>query len=115
TTIPVMQPLAVADCVLARAPSGLLFGIDFRTGKKVWDNHLHIQQPTERPPSMATVRGPGMIVNVPDPFSDHLWENATCGTLSSDGQYVFEVEEIPDSSGAGMQEMARRRFMLRGG
>ena len=113
TTIPVMQPLAVADCVLARAPSGLLFGIDFRTGKKVWDNHLHIQQPTERPPSMATVRGPGMIVNVPDPFSDHLWENATCGTLSSDGQYVFEVEEIPDSSGAGMREMTRRQWMLR--
>ncbi len=114
TTIPVMQPLAVGDCVLARAPSGLLFGIDFRTGKKVWDNHLHIQQQTERPPSVAMIR-PGVIVNMQDPFGDRLWENATCGTISSDGQFVFEVEEIPDSAGAGMQEMTRRRLMLRGG
>ena len=115
TTIPVMQPLAVGDCVLARAPSGLLFGIDFRTGKKVWDNHLHIQQQTERPPSVAMVRGPGVIVNMPGPFGDQLWENATCGTISSDGQYVFEVEEIPDSSDAGMRDLTRRRLMFRGG
>jgi outer membrane protein assembly factor BamB/tetratricopeptide (TPR) repeat protein len=106
-TIPVMQPLAVADWVLMRTPLGLI-GLEFSSGKRKWEVHSPIEQAAD---TRQFVRVNNMFVNAQDSFlTDRLWENATYGTLSSDGEYVFEVEEVADNS--TMREMPRR-MMLR--
>lgn len=104
-SIPVAQPLAVGDSVLMRTRGGLLIGVNFRSGKRVWDNHMHLPSPPDRP-STGSVRVNGMIVNQ-DGLFDRLWENATYTTLSSDGDYVFEVEDVNDGNPPVVQ-MQRR-------
>ena len=108
-TIPVMQPLAVADWVLMRTPLGLI-GLEFSSGKRKWEVHSPIEQTTD---TRQMVRVNNMFINAQDSFlTDRLWENATYGTLSSDGEYVFEVEEVADNN-PGIREIPRRQMLLR--
>ena len=109
--IPVMQPLAVADWVMMRTPSGLI-GLDFNSGKRVWEIHSPVETASETRPPNGFVRVNGMLINVQDSYlTDRLWENATYGTISSDGQYVFELEEVTEPP--MIREMPRRGPMWR--
>ena len=106
--IPVAQPLAVGDYVLMRIPSAL-WGVDFTHGKLEWRAGPPLQQASERTPTGGIVCANGMIFNAQDSY-DRLWENATYSSLSSDGDYVFEVEELPDPS--GVRELQQRRMFI---
>ncbi len=118
-TLPVMQPLAVGGWVLMRTPQRLI-GIDFTTGKRVWHteragdvNNNNDRSAAERP--VMNVIGPGrMIVQADTSLGEKLWDNATYGTMSSDGEYVFAVEELPDPTGGEVQQQ-RRQIIMRGG
>ena len=100
TSLPVMQPLAVANWVLMRTPSGLT-GLDFHSGKRIWEIRAPIEQAPERPVTNGFVRINGMIMSASDPsLTDRLWENATYGTFSSDGHSVFLLREPVDANGA---------------
>ena len=104
--MPVSQPLAVADVVLMRTTNGLL-AVDFVTGKRIWaaDN---LQGRDE-----AQHGGPRNVMQQQADASlgERLWENATLGTLASDGQYVFMVED-PKSDGfsTDQQRVVVRQF-----
>jgi outer membrane protein assembly factor BamB len=102
--MPVSQPLAVADVVLMRTTNGLL-AVDFVTGKRIWaaDN---TKEETQH-------GGPRNVMQQQAEASlgERLWENATLGTLASDGQYVFMVED-PKSDGfsTDQQRVVVRQF-----
>ena len=111
--MPVAQPLAAADYVLIRTPAAL-YGVNFANGRLEWRAGPIAQQQPDRSQSAAVIRANGGIIfNGQDPsLTDKLWENATYSTLASDGDYVFEVEEVPDSS--GIPQIQQRRIFRPG-
>jgi outer membrane protein assembly factor BamB/tetratricopeptide (TPR) repeat protein len=110
--IPVMQPLAVADWVMMRTPSGLI-GLDFNSGKRVWEIHSPVETASETLPSNGFVRFNGALIKVQGlNLTDRLWENATYGTISSDGEYVFQLEEVTEPP--MIREMPGRAMWRRG-
>ncbi len=125
--IPSSHPLAVRDVVLMRTAKNLL-AVDFTTGKRIW----------QYPPDTDT----SAQITVPDPFSgqngamqarqmqimiaqgmipqqspDRMWDNPTYGTLSSDGENVFLIEDAERTgvSPTEQQVMGRRRVINIGG
>lgn len=91
--IPALQPLAVKDYVLARTPDRLL-GIDLKTGKRVWvswweeaetKNSL---QGSQQAPSPQTAEREISL-------RQRIWEDGLFGQLSSDGEQVYVVDDLP--------------------
>lgn len=93
--LPAGSPLAVDGLLLAHTPMGLL-AVDFETGKRVWlrtggaagsffDSGASGDDGDEggNAEARAAIRG--------------VFEDATSGTLSSDGELVFAVESDPAS------------------
>ena len=91
---PGLHPLAVKDYVFTRSVTGLA-AIDFHTGKRIripsLEKDTHLENMLSQSGSAAQVRGPS-------PFSQWLeqrvWDDATYGTLSSDGDRVYCVEDL---------------------
>ncbi|HEX3999574.1 MAG TPA: PQQ-binding-like beta-propeller repeat protein [Pirellulales bacterium] len=104
--MPVMQPLAVADVVLMRTARGLL-AIDFNTGKLVWE----VRSATDAQADAANGQRNGVPQQGDPSLAERLWENATLGTLASDGKYVFMVEDPkPDNMVTEQQRVMVRQF-----
>lgn len=101
--VPAIQPLAVGDVVLMRTATGLL-AVDFVTGKRIWDVGPMGDPQTDA--SGNSDRSAGQPSGDPA-LSERLWENATLGTLSSDGHSVFMVQE-PRSDGMAMEQQQIR-------
>jgi len=111
--LPALHPLAVNDYVFMRSVSGLV-AIDFKTGKRIWRGSIDesVDQLLEpdvqygnaqytRRVAGANVRFiGGRAVNtnnasmVPGRLSQRVWEDATFGTMSSDGESVFCIEDL---------------------
>ena len=111
--MPVMQPLAVSNVVLMRTARGLL-AIDFANGKRIWK--VGSLEDSQSDSGANSQRLGGMGMQGDPSLGERLWENATLGTLASDGQYVFMVED-PKSDGAmtAQQQVVVRQFgMWRG-
>ena len=107
--LPVMQPLAVGDVVLMRTARSLL-AVDFTTGKRIWEVRSQSDLQSDRV-AAAGARIAAMQGVVGDPsLSEKLWENATTGTLASDGLFIFAVED-PGNGMASPNEPAR--FVVR--
>ncbi|HXT59763.1 MAG TPA: PQQ-binding-like beta-propeller repeat protein, partial [Pirellulales bacterium] len=89
---PGLHPLAVKDYVFMRSVNGLE-AIDFRTGKRIWNGPLDKQAE-----EMLRQSGPAAQGRGPSPFSNWLeqrvWDDATYGTLSSDGDRLYCVEDL---------------------
>lgn len=89
--IPALQPLAVDNVVLMRTPERLL-GLDFQTGKRVWE------YPWWDLPSEARDGGAGDARSGSDTrkvqLAQRLWYDAAYGQLSSDGESVFLLDEL---------------------
>lgn len=91
--LPGLHPLVVDNVVLMRTVNTLL-AIDFETGKRVWDvpvdeslDELLEFGSTNAPPGVNQQQMIGAL-------DQRLWDDLTYGTLSSDGHYVFSVEDL---------------------
>ncbi len=89
--LPVMQPLAVQDVVLMRTSRSLL-AVDFTTGKRVWEVYPRNDAQADRSAASGRMAN-GQGAQGDPSLIEKLWENSTLGTLASDGQYVFAVED----------------------
>ncbi len=90
--VPALRPLVVGDKVLMRTVRNLL-AVDLTTGKRVWE------VPTDDP--IESLADSGSDSPFQPPQVDvrfglrlRLWGDATYGTLASDGQFVFSVEDL---------------------
>ena len=113
------HPLPEKNFVLMRTPTCLL-GIDFQTGKRVWryppeTDSLQASVPDPANPQIQAqaaqlrmLQRQGLVL---DNLSERLWDSATYGTLSSDGESVFLIDEAELGSIAQMPQMGRGRFM----
>jgi outer membrane protein assembly factor BamB len=89
--IPATNPLAVRDLVFTRTLAGLV-AVDFKTGKRIWRGAI---DESIRP--ILDQQGQDAATDTPDLpgwLDRRIWDNATFGMLSSDGQNVYCVEEI---------------------
>ena len=93
--LPAGTPLAVDGLLLSHTPMGLL-AVDFETGKRVWlqtggaaGSFFDSGAPGEDGDDGGTAEARAAIRGV--------FEDATSGTLSSDGELVFAVESDPAS------------------
>ncbi len=112
--LPAATPLAVDGTVVLHTPMGLL-AVDFETGKRLWLQTGGAAGPVtvsedpggEDEPAAAAIAQGRMLAPV--------FEDATSGTLSSDGRHVFAVESHPDAL-VGRDLMGTRgRMMFNGG
>jgi outer membrane protein assembly factor BamB len=89
--VPGLHPLAARDFVLMRSLTGLV-GVDFRTGKRVWiSTDKKVEDLIE-----ALPRQPGQTTPpVGNWLQQRVWDNAIYGTLSSDGDYVYSIDDPP--------------------
>lgn len=99
--LPASRPLVVNDVVLMRTARNLL-AVDFRTGKRIWE------VPGDDPFESISEASLGVQDADADPFGNRrrgpldlqtvlryrLWADATFGSLASDGQRVFAVEDL---------------------
>lgn len=91
--LPRLHPLAVGDVVLMRTLRNLL-AVDFVTGRRLWEvpvddpfDQLLGNSPTGSSAYNSTQLAAGL--------GYRMWDDATYGTMSSDGQYVFTIEDLP--------------------
>jgi outer membrane protein assembly factor BamB len=90
-----LHPLAIGDVVLARTTSKLL-AIEFGTGRRKWES----TQAEEEPAEPRASRFNGAFINRNNmtqqaQYAQRIWDDATYGTLSSDGNLVYMIEELP--------------------
>ncbi len=93
--VPGMQPLAVGDVVLMRTTTNLL-AVNFATGKIVWTARSIADRSFEQ--LLNTGRnqpqfGPASPLQMG--LDQRLWDDAIFGNLTSDGQQVFVIEDLP--------------------
>ncbi len=90
--LPILHPLVVGDVVLMRSTHNLL-AVDFRTGKRLWE--VPPDESLERllllGGTASQPRGSSFVV---EEIERRLWDDATYGTLSSDGRHVFSIEDL---------------------
>jgi len=111
TLLPTLHPLAVNDHVFMRSIGGLV-AINFTTGKRVWrgPEDESIRQMLEPNAQFASVARPTMvgvkrlipntaIAQVPGWLTQRIWNDTTFGTMSSDGERIFCVEDLDVGSG----------------
>ena len=90
--LPGCHPLAVGDVVLMRTFRTLL-AVDFVTGKRLWE------APADDPleallGSNALEVGAYDSARIVAGVGYRVWGDATYGTMSSDGRYVFSIEDL---------------------
>jgi len=90
--LPGLHPLAVDDVVLMRTSRNLL-AVDFPTGKRLWE--VPVDDPLE---SMLGSGAAGALVQqspqLAAALGTRMWDDATYGTLSSDGRLAFTIEGL---------------------
>lgn len=89
--LPAVEPLIVQNRIITRSSAGLL-AIDFDTGKRLW---LRGHGVDRLPSSAAAGGGPREDEGLEHAGLDAIFEDATFGTLASDGRLVFAVESDP--------------------
>lgn len=98
-----LHPLAVDDVVLMRTARNLL-AVDFATGKRLWE------VPTDDPLEAIGIRtNTESMLRQGSPWpmqvGQRIWDDATYGTLSSDGRFVFSIEDLTLGIGNGNSGM----------
>lgn len=113
--LPAATPLAVDGTVVLHTPMGLL-AVDFDSGKRLWLQTggaagpvtIDAENSDEEDGTAAAAIAQGRMLAP-------VFEDATSGTLASDGQLVFAVESHPDAL-VGRDLMGpRERGMINGG
>lgn len=89
-----LHPLAVGDFVLMRTAKKLL-GIDFNTGKRMWEPLVPDEEQIEVQQNPFGFNPYGnRNLGQPALYGIRIWDDATYGTMSSDGNLVFVVEQL---------------------
>jgi len=94
-TLPGLHPLAIDDVVLMRTPRKLL-AVEFATGRRLWEStegtldHGLQKQLEDTTPELLMRQWP----QVAQGLWQRMWNDTTYGTVSSDGRYVFTVEDL---------------------
>ena len=90
-----LHPLVVGDVVLMRTTSNVL-AVDFHTGKRLWPTRTEEEESANPSPNVFN-RRLWMRGNMGQPaqYGQRIWDDATYGTLSSDGSRVFVIEGLP--------------------
>jgi outer membrane protein assembly factor BamB len=105
-SIPTLQPLIVDDLAIVRS-IGDIRAYDVKTGRIVWATGEKDQLLLEflRNPAgpQALPPGAGPLAML---LANRTWEDTTFGTLSSDGEFVFAVEDLGIGV-AGMMALPR--------
>ncbi len=104
--LPGLHPLAVDDVVLMRTARNLL-AVDFATGKRLWE------VPTDDLPGKLLLSGQKVASGYSQlamGLSQRIWEDATYGTMTSDGRLVFSIEDL----GLGLAVRNSRHIIING-
>jgi outer membrane protein assembly factor BamB len=90
-----LHPLAVGDRVIMRTATKLL-GIDFNNGKRIWEASVaeSEQEETQQQDPFSPFRGRNNNMSPAALYGQRIWDDATYGTMSSDGKLVFVVEQL---------------------
>jgi outer membrane protein assembly factor BamB len=88
--LPALHPLAVRDFVLMRSLT-CLQGVDFRTGKRIWVSDDRTVGDVVA--NLPRLPGQPAATPVANWLQQRIWENAIYGTLASDGDYVFCIDD----------------------
>jgi hypothetical protein len=91
--LPSMHPLAVADVVLMRTAFSLQ-AVDFETGKLVWKYAAGDESLDQFLRSMASQQSGQSTQQLLAGLDGRMWEDTTYGTLSSDSQQVYYIEDL---------------------
>lgn len=91
-----LQPLAVGNVVLMRTPDQL-FGIDFETGKRVWNYPWDMGQAEDTQDQSGISPSSGREERKAK-LTRRLWQDAPYGQVSSDGELVFLLDHLPQIS-----------------
>ena len=91
--LPSLHPLVVDDVVLMRTPQRLI-AVDFNSGKRIWE-FPWFDTPDEEALQDSRVqnRGSGSTTRLIE-LTQRLWDDASYGQLSSDGQRVFVLWDL---------------------
>ena len=102
--LPAGMPLAVDGTILVHSPLGLL-AVDFASGKRVWLRGADAADAQAGPllQDDGEERRPEETASMHRVFAD-----STCGTVSSNGRFVYCVEVGRRDRGAGNRGMGRR-------
>ncbi|MFZ5829061.1 MAG: PQQ-binding-like beta-propeller repeat protein [Planctomycetota bacterium] len=105
--LPGLHPLAVDDLLLMRTWNNL-YAVDFRTGKRLWTVPVedHLEDMVQKVTRETAYRQPQAWLGL----AQRVWDDATFGTLSSDGRLVFSVEDL----GAAPTRQGRRTVIVNG-
>ena len=95
--LPSLQPLAVNDFVLMRTAEGLL-GVDVRTGKRVWPYPWDEADPARVVPANRNNMASRQRVSRETELKQRLFDDAAFGQISSDGDAVYFLHELPYAS-----------------
>ena len=107
--LPGWHPLVVKDRVFMRTLASLV-AVDFKTGKRLWKGPTDdaIKQVLDYPKSDAVVGDSSMLSLW---LEQRVWEDSTYGTMSSDGESIFCVEDV----GFGLTTENQRTVFLPNG
>ncbi|MEX2560265.1 MAG: PQQ-binding-like beta-propeller repeat protein, partial [Pirellulales bacterium] len=107
--LPALHPLAVNGFVFMRSVTGLE-AIDFRTGKRIWNGPVDesVEQLLDPANDGPQARGASSLAAW---LPQRVWDDATYGTLSSDGENVYCIEDL----GVGMGTVNPPQIILHNG
>ncbi|MFM7073589.1 MAG: PQQ-binding-like beta-propeller repeat protein, partial [Planctomycetota bacterium] len=95
--LPSLQPLAVNDFVLMRTAEGLL-GVDVRTGKRVWPYPWDESDPSQTVAASRNRTATRQRVSRETELKQRLFDDAAFGQISSDGDAVYFLHDLPFAS-----------------
>ena len=102
---PAFHPLVVDDVLLMRTVTKLQ-AVDFKTGKRIWE--VPAEDPFDESLDSAGNVASRRKMLLESSLRLRIWSDAAFGTLSSDGKYVFSVEDLKLEDGMGI----RRQFIV---
>ena len=89
-----LHPLAVGNLVLMRTTSEVL-AVDLENGKRKWPT-AEEPDPADTPQNQANgfVMMRGNNMSPPAQYGQRIWDDATYGTISSDGKLLYVIEQL---------------------
>lgn len=114
--LPSLQPLAVNDFVVMRTSEGVL-GVDVRTGKRVWPYPWDEADPTRISQANRNPNAMRQRNSRETELKQRLFDDAAFGQMSSDGEAVYFLHEMPFASTNQQQimmQMQMRGMNVRG-
>ncbi|NQU23231.1 MAG: PQQ-binding-like beta-propeller repeat protein [Candidatus Nealsonbacteria bacterium] len=95
---PGKRPWHIEDVVLLRTTKSLL-AVDFATGKRIWETGADRSWSVPSPRASTASTAVKSAQRARD-LATRMWQDSTYGTLSSDGELVFSIEDLDSPTSA---------------